>query len=370
MSAPHTEKLLVCLRDLAPRSLDWVWPGRLARGKLCLLDGDPGQGKSLLTLDLCARLTRGDPFPDGAPSGPPVNVLLLTGEDDARDTVCPRLAGFGAALDRVHVPEELLTPGEAARLLAFPRDGPLLEQMIRRSESRLVVIDPFMAFLDRSVCGLNDQSVRQVLTPLAQVAERTGCAILLIRHLIKVGGLRALYRGSGSIGIMGAVRSALVLARDPDDADIRVLACTKSNFGPLPPALAFGIVTGPGGAPELVWLGESDLRADDLMAAASVRLWPRERARAFLQERLKTGECEVHALFREARDEGIAAMTLRRAKRELKVEVRQQPRPGQSSVFFWSLPQAPRDPTAVVLDQLLPPLNLADLAVGQLDLSQ
>ena len=131
---------------LAPRDLDWLWPFRLAFGKPAILDGDPGLGKSLLALDLCARLSTGRPFPDGSPSPGPAPALILNGEDGAEDTICPRLQALGADLDRVFVLQRKL---ESIRMpLRFPRHLDILERALDRTKARLVVIDPIMAFLD------------------------------------------------------------------------------------------------------------------------------------------------------------------------------------------------------------------------------
>jgi len=369
MSAPHPEEpLLVCLQDVAPRPLDYLWPGRIVRGKLCLLDGDPDQGKSLFTLDLCARLTRGAPFLDGAPGGPPANVLLLTAEDNLDDTVLPRLQHLGGDRARVFAYQGSACAGVFTRPPSFPRDAATLEKLIRKTESQLVVLDPFLTFLDATVCSLNDQALRQALLPLVRVAEQTRCVILLVRHLTKFGGGRALYRGTGGIAIMGAARTALLLACDPEDRAIHVLAWNRNNTGPVPPALAFGIVNA-GGMPELLWLGESDLTADQLLLTPPADLLPRQRAREFLQQELAQGEREVGEVRRLAKAEGLSETTLRRARRQLKVRTRRQLTAEGRTLFFWSLPEAERDPAYEELMRILPPLDLSEMTIGHHDLS-
>jgi hypothetical protein len=334
--AQREEPLVWRLDNIEPRPIQWLWPGRIPGGKLSLLDGDPNQGKSLFTLDLCARVTRGDAFPDGAAGCEPGHVLLVTCEDELGDTVLPRLQQLGAVERRVSAYQGNASEDCFSQLPRFPRDAPILEEVIRRTDSKLVVIDPLMAFLDTTICGASDQSVRQALMPLALVAEATGAALLLVRHLNKTGGSRAIYRGSGSIGIIGSVRMAFLLARNPEDPDVRVLACTKCNLGPPPSSLGFKVEAADGGNPRVVWLGPSELSADDLVVARPPRLLPRQQACEFLQERLEKGSREVQALEREAAEQGISKATLLRAKKELKVFTRQE-RAGGRPVFFWSL---------------------------------
>jgi RecA-family ATPase len=150
---------------LVPRPIDWFWPGRLATANWRFWNGDPGLGKSLLTLDLCARLSRGLPFPDGAPSGEPSASLIINGEDGACDTVRPRLEAMGADLDRIHVLNQAADAG--MKPFRLPTHTEALCRAVKQTAARLVVIDPIMAFLDTSVAVGSDQNVRQALAPLA-----------------------------------------------------------------------------------------------------------------------------------------------------------------------------------------------------------
>src|SRR5262249_5535219 len=152
----------------------WLRPGRLPLGKLSLLEGDPGLGKSLVTLDLCARLSRGLPFPDGSAGPGSCSSIVLNAEDGEADTIRPRLAALGADLDRVFVLRR------QADGLCFPSQLAVLEDAISRTGARLVVIDPLLAFLDGNVASGNDLSVRRALWPLGRLAERHHCANLLV----------------------------------------------------------------------------------------------------------------------------------------------------------------------------------------------
>ena len=229
---------LITLSDLSPMETEWLWHPRIPKGELTVLDGDPSVNKSSLLMDLAARVSTGREMPDGT-AGTLGGVLLLLAEDSLRKTVLQRLEAAGADLGRIAVP-----PGA----VVLPRDLPRVEEWACQMQAALVVIDPLIAFLG---CDANsDRQVRWAMTPLKAFADRTNCAVVLVRHLNKRGGRHALYRGGGSIGIVAATRSALLVGRPPDDPDLRVLCHVKSNLGPLAPSLSFGPGRDPGGRRE------------------------------------------------------------------------------------------------------------------------
>ncbi len=233
------------LADVPAERVAWLWPGRLPLGKLVVLDGDPSTGKSTLTLDLAARVSTGTRWPDGAPGTTPAGVLLLSAEDGLADTIVPRLAAAGADLGRVHALTEVSViddDGVQQVPPSLPRDVPVIEKVVTEKNIKLVVVDVLMAYLAGKVDSHRDQDVRGVLHQLAAMAERTSCTVVLVRHLNKAGGGNALYRGGGSIGIVGAARAAYLVARDPEDADRRILAVTKLNLAAEPPSLAYRLV--------------------------------------------------------------------------------------------------------------------------------
>jgi len=224
-----------CLADVEARPVAWVWERWIPRGALTILDGDPGLGKSTLMMDLAARITRGwgmPPAGDGA-GGEPAGVLLLTAEDALDVTVRPRLDAAGADPARVHALEAVKT-GDDERPPVLPWDLALVESLIAYKGVRLIVADPIMAYLDGQLDAHRDQDVRRLLHQLMLLADRTGTAIVLVRHLNTLTGPPALYRGGGSIGIIGAVRSALLVGRHPSEAHHYVLASNKCNLAARP----------------------------------------------------------------------------------------------------------------------------------------
>jgi hypothetical protein len=211
-----------------------------------------------------------------------------------------------------------------------------VEAAIRRTGARLAIVDPLMAHLPGEVNSFRDQDVRRVLGPIAQLAEETGCTIVAVRHLNKASGPPAIYRGGGSIGIIGAARAALLVAPHPDDPNLRVLASVKSNLGPPPVALGFRLEAA-GNAVRLGWQGPVDgIGANQLLITQG----DGDRsaltdAGDFLAGELANGPMPAKAIQKSAREAGIAERTLQRAKAALKVISQKD---GAAGPWLWMLP--------------------------------
>lgn len=335
------EEIGVILSNVKPERVEWLWPGRIPKGKLSLLDGDPGTGKSALTADLAARVSSGDSWPDGTPCEAG-GVVLLSAEDGLADTVRPRLDAAGADASKVLALAAVPDGEEGERLLSIPQDLSLIERGIKRVDAVLVVVDPLMAFLGSDVDSNKDQHVRRALTPLAALAERAGAAVLVVRHLNKASGGNALYRGGGSIGIIGAARSGLLVAKDPQDDNRRVLAPQKSNLSEPAPSLMFTLEAADNGAVRVSWRGESSLNASQLLSAPADEEGrsAQSEARDFLKELLEAGPVPSDEVTKEARAAGIADSTLRRAKSSLGVKAEREGEPGKrgGGRWVWTLP--------------------------------
>lgn len=244
--------IIVRLTDVQSEAVSWIWRNRIPKKKITLLDGDPGLGKSLLTLDIAARITRGWAMPDGAATEPG-GVVLVTAEDGLGDTVRPRLELMGADLSKI-VSLQSVRDTDGNLRPPTVEDVHAIAGAVDAVSARLIVVDPLMAYLPSKRDSHRDQDVRRSLHILARLAEEKGVAVLIVRHLNKSGGSQSIYRGGGSIGIIGAARSGLLVAKDPDDENRRVLASTKSNLGPLAPSLRFA-VEGVGEVPRIAWGG-------------------------------------------------------------------------------------------------------------------
>jgi hypothetical protein len=255
-----------CLADVKRQPVRWLWPGRLARGKIGLLSGDPGVCKSYLTISVASAVSRGAPLPgSNDASGPPGRVLIVSYEDDSGDTISPRAEAAGANMRNIDV-LHLGTQG-----FSIPADLPELKRHIREHEYTLVIIDPLGAALSGAINSYVDAEIRRALAPVHQLAAETGAAILVIRHLVKKAGGRAINLGGGSIGITGAARVELLMAKDEHDPAIRVLAVVKCNMAAEAPSLSFRLA--PSTVPDLgdyavlQYLGTVSTTADDIAAA-------------------------------------------------------------------------------------------------------
>ena len=347
------------LSQIRPQTVRWLWKPYFPAGKLILLDGDPGLGKSLLTLDIAARLSTGAPWPDGVPPPPPAATIFLNAEDSPADTVAPRAHAAGAHLDQL-----LFLNRIDNRTPRLPHDLPTLEELVRRQPTALVVIDPLMAFLPPQISANSDQSVRQALSALASLAESTGVAIVLVRHLSKRSAAPAIYRGVGSTGILGATRTGLLVATHPHEPHERILSVTKSNFCDAPSSLRFRIRPDSEGRPTLEWLGPVALTANQICRPESTpaRLSARDRATVWLAHELANGPRLSSEIYEAAAKASISDRTLERAKKLLRIGTHRLSRNGRSE-SYWYDPSAPWPKDAPIRK----PLHLSLPALPELE---
>jgi hypothetical protein len=314
--------LAVRIADVEPEEVEWLWHPYIPFGKLTSVEGDPGIGKSWLTMALAAQVSRGAKLPGASRAAEAGSVLLLTAEDGAGDTLRPRLDTLGADVLRVHAITEPL---------GFTCQGTTrLKAEIVRLGAVLVIIDPIVAYLPDRTDMNSASAVRPVLMRLARVAEETGAAILFVRHLSKGAKDKPIYRGLGSIDFTAACRSVLMVGADTTDASKRVVAHAKSNLAQMGPSQAYTLKGG-----RFAWAGRSSLSAEDLGAPPpdADQTTAREEAREFLLQTLAEGprpQVEVQA---EAAKLHISIASLRRAKGDLGVKATRI-----SDHWEWSLP--------------------------------
>jgi hypothetical protein len=336
----------ILVSDVETEQVVWLWRGWLALGKLSVLDGDPGLGKSATVLDIAARVSTGRPFPDGSECDAGAGgVVILSAEDGLADTIKPRLEAAGADTSRI---SSLGTVWEGKggsrheRTLSLPEDIPLIEREIQRVEAKLVIVDPLMAFLPKKIDAHRDQDVRRALAPFASMAERTGAALQVVRHLSKSEGTSPIYRGGGSIGIIGAARMGALVAKDPKDEEHRVLAPTKNNLAVHPKSLLYSLEEADNGAVRVIWAGESEYSASELLQTVRVdRADARREAEDFLVSLLSDGPVPKASVEEEAKAANISPGTLRRAKTSLGVITARENQVGGergAGRWVWKLP--------------------------------
>lgn len=348
------ELVTIKLSDVEPQPVEWLWEGRFALGKLSLLSGDPGLGKSTVSVDVMARVTRGLPFPGGAPASELGDVLILSAEDDPADTIRPRLDAAGGDPDRVLVLKAVRERDPSSgkpkeRGISLTRDIARIEDQVQKNPSiRAITIDPLSAYLGSGTDSYRDSEVRAVLAPLADLAAKYGVAVIVIVHLNKAGGMKAIHRAQGSMGFVAAVRMAWVIGRDKDDETLCYMAQVKNNLGPDPGTLAYRIeeVTLECGVKvgRVVWQeGTVDMSADDVLDDARTDRGPSkvDEAEAWLEEYLAGGPAESTPLFADAKSEGHLKRTVERASDNLRVV---KGPAGFGGQWVWSLPGADREP--------------------------
>ena len=316
-----------CLADVPPRPVDFLWAPYLPLGKLTLLDGDPGQGKSWLTAALAAAGSRGHALPGTGPCEPFSTLFLCEDEIDA--ILRPRLDALHADPAAIHARD---TVNDGFLDLSTPADIAKLDDMVLAFRPRLLVIDPIQAFLGRTDF-YRPNEVRAALAPLLRLAHRRRLALLVLRHITKARTARSLYAGQGSIDFAAAARSVLLAGATPDNPDLHALIHIKSNLTAPGPSLAYRL------DPAFTWQGPTPLSADDLLAPAAPPedLSAEDEARAFLRALLAGPDpLPARLVLAAARDAGVAPPTLRRAKTKERVRVLRRGF-GPGSTWLWTL---------------------------------
>ena len=321
-SKPETVKI-IRMSDVELTPVDWLWKPYLPFGKLSVLQGNPGEGKTYFAMHLAAACTNGKLLPN-MERMEPFNVIYQTAEDGLGDTVKPRLIEAGADLDRVLVIDD----SEVQLTLSDER----IEKAIIENNARLVIIDPIQAYLGADVDMNRANEVRPIFMRLGQVAQRTGCAILLIGHLNKAAGMQSLQRGLGSIDIAAAVRSVMFIGKLKHDPTMRILTHEKSSLAPPGVSLAFSL----GDEGGFRWVGEYDITADEMLSGIEPQRETKTQQAKDLICTLLAGGKQVLSedIDKAALERGIPGRTVRDAKRELGDALKSKIVEGRKKVFW------------------------------------
>jgi AAA domain len=322
---------IVQAKNVKTRNVDWLIAGLIPQNRLSIIDGDPGQGKSYITLEIAAALSRGQTITpkgrskDGARAA--MNVFILNAEDDPDSTMVPRLKFLKADMNRIYFGEQIIgaLPGRdgvmhKSRGLYLPTDATILAAALEQLQIGLLIVDPVMAFIAPDVATNSDQAVRHALACLKTMCQEHGITCILVRHLNKKSDGKVLYRGGGSIGIIGLTRAAVYIGPNPENREQKVFAQVKNNLGPLAKPWLFKMQTNAAGERSIRWEGEADIPLSRIQEAAKEKL-PLEIACEFLTE-LLTGVKDgmgVQDVFARGNAKGITNCALKRAKTELGV---------------------------------------------------
>jgi hypothetical protein len=343
VGTPRAVPDVLCMADVEPGEVPWLWLGRIPLGRITLLVGRPGAGKSFLTCDIAARLSNASPWPDGG-SAPLGDTLVIAAEDDPADTIAPRLIGAGADRRRVHLLRavKLIESNGKETAVAFDLGNvELIRNALRsRPDCRLVVVDPIGSYLGSRVDAHRDNEVRGVLAPLAALAAEMNVAVLLVCHTRKAVSSHADDAALGSRAFVGLARSVLHLSADDTDRDRKLLLPGKCNLGKPADGLAYRIVGDP---PRLEWESAplEGLRADDVLTAdpGGGRRGPKPTAKLaavdWLADLLRDGPVLKTEIEKQAEDAGLSWATVRRAQEPLAIVPYKETFSGR---WYWKLP--------------------------------
>lgn len=318
---------LRCMADVQTEAVSWLWQPYIPKRKVTLLEGDPGIGKSWVSLAIATAVSLGKGLPEQG-RAEPCNVLLASAEDGLGDTIRPRLDAMGADGSRIFAIDGALT---------LDQNGfALLESYLERERAALLIIDPLVEYMGATVDIHRANETRAVMSQLARLAEKSDVAILAIRHLTKGGQLKAIYRGLGSIDFTAACRSVLLAGCDAENSHNRALVHIKSNLAKAGPSIGYELRDG-----GFCWTGESTLTAARILAADNgAGASELEEAVTFLKGELADGPVPAKDVYRVAEGVGISKRTLDRAKAQLGVTSRKQGEKGKrgGGVWVWELP--------------------------------
>ena len=308
---------LINMEQVEVEKIDWLLYPFIPFGKVTIVQGDPGEGKTTMVLQIIAKLTKGEAvLPSGSDEPAleaktvdlePVNVIYQTAEDGLGDTIKPRLLSAGADCSRVMVIDD----NDQALTMMDAR----LEEAIIKTKARLVVLDLIQGFLGAAVDMHRANEIRPLMKRVAVLAEKYHCAIILIGHMNKNSNGKSSYRGLGSIDFQAAARSVLIVGRIKDEPEIRVVCHVKSSLAPEGKSIAFRLDKDTG----FEWIGEYDISADDLLSGDN-RGQKIHEAKEFLKEILVSGSVAQTKVAEEAESRGIKKKTLWNAKKELEIE--------------------------------------------------
>lgn len=326
----NVELKLIHMEDVVSKEVKWLWYPYIPYGKITIIEGDPGEGKTTLVLKLAAALSRGLPLPcDDDKEYEPIHIIYQTAEDGIEDTIKPRLEKAGADCSMIRVIDE------TDKELSMTDDR--LEQAIIETKARLIILDPIQAYIGATVDMHRANEIRPVLKHLGIIAEKHNCAIILIGHMNKASGIKSTYRGLGSIDIQATARSVLLVARLRDKPNIRIMAHDKSSLAPTGDAIGFEMTEDNG----MVCIGPYDITIDELLSGNEGRGKKKlDIAENFIKEYF--GSCKEiisNDILQEAARRGIKRNTLLSAKKKLGITSSKAKTEDGTSYWTWLLPQ-------------------------------
>ena len=311
---------MIRMSEVQSQEIEWLWYPFIPYGKLTIIQGDPGDGKTTMVLNLAAKLSKGEALDENMKVSEPVNVIYQTAEDGLADTVKPRLELAGADCERIIVIDE------SDKSLSMVDER--LEQAIVRTGARLLILDPIQAYLGGGMDMNRANEARDMTKKLGALAEKTKCAIILIGHMNKASGNKAAYRGMGSIDFFAVARSVLLVGRVEGESNTRAVVQIKNNLAAFGHPKAFAL-----SEDGFKWLGDYEITVDEVLGGITPKANKMEQAKQMLRELAETQSAVLsNEIFDRANELGISKRTLENAKKELGVQTRKI-----NNAWYWEL---------------------------------
>ena len=320
MTEQKIELKMIRMSVVQSQEIEWLWYPFIPYGKLTIIQGDPGDGKTTMVLNLAAKLSKGEALDENMKVTEPVNVIYQTAEDGLADTVKPRLELAGADCERIIVIDE------SDKSLSMVDER--LEQAIVRTGARLLILDPIQAYLGGGMDMNRANEARDMTKKLGALAEKTKCAIILIGHMNKASGNKAAYRGMGSIDFFAVARSVLLVGRVEGESNTRAVVQIKNNLAAFGHPKAFAL-----SEDGFKWLGDYEITVDEVLGGITPKANKMEQAKQMLRELAETQSAVLsNEIFDRANELGISKRTLENAKKELGVQTRKI-----NNAWYWEL---------------------------------
>lgn len=320
MEEQKTELKLIKMSDVQSQEILWLWYPFIPYGKLTIIQGDPGDGKTTFVLNIAAQLSKGTGLEEDIKVSEPMNIIYQTAEDGLADTVKPRLELAGADCERIVVIDE------SEKTLSMIDER--LEEALIKTNAKLLILDPIQAYLGGGMDMNRANEARDMTKKLGLLAEKYQCAIVLIGHMNKAAGNKAAYRGMGSIDFFAVARSVLLVGRIEGEANIRAVVQIKNNLAAFGHPKAFTLSES-----GFQWLGDYDITADEVLGGVAPKANKLEQAKQLLQRLAESNKSmQSNVIFDLAEEEGISKRTLENAKKELDIKAKKI-----KNLWYWEL---------------------------------
>ena len=320
MAGTRTELQMIKMSEIQSQEVAWLWYPFIPYGKLTIVQGDPGDGKTMLVLNIAAKLSKGEGIDREMKLTEPLTVIYQSAEDGLADTVKPRLEAAGANCENISVIDESIK--------SLSMIDERLEEAVIRTKAKLLILDPIQAYLGGDMDMNRANEARDMTKKLAALAEKYQCAIVLVGHMNKAAGNKAAYRGMGSIDFFAVARSVLLVGRVEGEANIRAVVQIKNNLAAFGHPKAFEL-----SEDGFHWLGDYEITADEVLGGIAPKANKLEQAKRLLREVAETNNAmQSNEIFNLAEEQGISRRTLENAKKELSIRAKRI-----NNSWYWEL---------------------------------